>query len=37
MDVTVICLLPLCAAPFLEHAAAEFQKKKHHEYFHNEK
>jgi hypothetical protein len=36
MDVTVICLLALCAAPFLEHAAAAFQKKKHHQYFRNE-
>lgn len=27
MDVTVICLLSLCTAPFLEHPAAEFQKR----------
>jgi hypothetical protein len=28
MAVTVICFLLLFAAPFLEHAAAEFKKKK---------
>jgi hypothetical protein len=28
MDVIVICLILFCAAPFLGHDAAEFQKKR---------